>query len=158
GLKLQQFKAHAQQQTERLIAAAQAEAQRQGRPFEYLASAALRKEDHARSLAQRDGIGDGLIGIFRCVEPCWSFSRGGSGRTKKLEFGRELRNCLHLYHYFQHPVFGFMYARVQTWLPYTIQIGLNGREWLTRQLDQAGLAYRRHDNCVSWVEDLGRAQ
>jgi len=47
---------------------------------------------------------------------------------------------------------------VQTWFPFAIQIGLNGREWLTRQLDTAGLSYRRHDNCVTWVEDLTRAQ
>jgi hypothetical protein len=158
GLKLTEFKAHAQQQTERLIAAAQAEAQRLGRPIEYLASAALRKEDYARQIAQRDGIRDGLIAVFRCLEPCVSFSLRGNGGTKKLEFRPELRKCLHLYHYYQHPLFGFLYARVQTWLPYTIQIGLNGREWLTRQLDAAGLAYRRHDNCVTWVEDLGRAQ
>jgi hypothetical protein len=158
GVKLKDFKAHAQQQTERLIATAQAAAQRLGRPFDYLPSAALRKEDHARRIAQRDGIRDGLIGVFRCVEPCWSFTLRGNGRTKKLEFRPELRKCLHLYHYFQHPVFGFMYARVQTWLPYTIQIGINGREWLTRQLDKAGLAYRRHDNCVTWVEDVAAAQ
>lgn len=158
GITLKQFKAHAQQQTDRLIADAQAEAQRLGRPFDYLASAALRKEDHARRVAQRDGIRNGLIGVFRCVEPCWSFSLRGNGGTKKLEFRPELRKCLHLYHYFQHPVFGFMYARVQTWLPYTIQIGINGREWLTRQLDKAGLTYRRHDNCVTWVEDMAQAQ
>ena len=34
ALKLKEFKAHAQQQTERLIAASQAEAQRLGRPIE----------------------------------------------------------------------------------------------------------------------------
>lgn len=158
GIKLTEFKAHAQQQTERLIAASQAEAHQLGRPIEYLASAALRKEDYARQIAQRDGIRDGLIAVFRCLEPCMSFSLRGNGGTKKLEFRPELRKCLHLYHYYQHPVFGFMYARVQTWLPYTIQIGLNGREWLTRQLDAAGLAYRRQDNCVTWVEDLPQAQ
>src|SRR5262249_4348145 len=158
GVKPTEFKAHAQQQTERLIAAAQAEAQRLGRPIEYLTSAALRKEDYARQIAQRDGIRDGLIAVFRCLEPCTSFSLRGNGGTKKLEFRPALRQCLHLDHYYQHPLFGFLYARVQTWLPYTIQIGLNGREWLTRQLDAAGLAYRRQDNCVTWVEDLGRAQ
>jgi hypothetical protein len=158
GIKLKDFKTHAQQQTERLIEASQAEAQRLGRPVEYLASPQIRKEDYARQIARRDGIRDGLIAVLRCVEPCWSFTLRGNGGTKKLEFRPEVRKCLHLYHYYQHPVFGFLYARVQTWLPYTIQIGLNGREWLTRQLDRAGLAYRRHDNCVTWVEDPGQAQ
>ena len=158
GVKLTEFKAHAQRQTERLIEASQAEAKRLGRPVEYLASPKLRKEDFARKIAVRDGVTDGLIVVCRCVEPCMSFTLRGNGGTKKLEFRPEVRKCLHLYHYYQHPVFGFLYARVQTWLPYTIQIGINGREWLTRQLDAAGLGYRRHDNCVTWVEDVPRAQ
>jgi hypothetical protein len=158
GVKLTDFKAHAQRQTARLLEASQAEAIRLGRPIQYLASPKLRKEDIARQIAARDGIRDGLIAVFRCVEPCASFTLRGHGGTKKLAFRPEVRKCLHLYHYYQHPVFGFLYARLQTWLPYTIQIGLNGREWLTRQLDAAGLAYRRHDNCVTWVEDVPRAQ
>jgi hypothetical protein len=158
GVKYTEFNKHAQQQTERLIAASQAEAQRLDRPIEYLRSPKLRKEDYARKIAARDGIRDGLIAVFSCVEPCSSFTLRGNGGTKKLEFRPEVRKCLHLYHYYQHPLFGFLYARVQTWFPFTIQIGLNGREWLTRQLDQAGLSYRRHDNCVTWVEDVARAQ
>lgn len=158
GVKLIQFKEHAQQMTEQLSAAALAQAKQLQRPIEYLASPKLRKEDRARAIAARDNIRDGLIAVFTCVEPCMSFALRGNGGTKKLEFRPEVRKCLHLYQYYQHPVVGFMYARLQTWFPYTIQIGLNGREWLARQLDAAGLAYRRHDNCVGWVEDLAQAQ
>lgn len=158
GVRLTSFKTHAEQLTEQLIAASESEARRLGRPIEYLASPKLRKEDHARRIAQRDRIDEGLIAVFKCVEPCWSFAVRGNRGTQKLEVRPELRKCLHLYHYYQHPLFGFCYARVQTWFPFTIQIGLNGREWLTRQLDAAGLAYRRHDNCISWVEDVAAAQ
>ena len=158
GVKLTAFGKHAQALTDQLIAASEADAKGSGRPVEYLASPKLRKEDYARSIAQRDGISEGLIAVFKCVEPCWSFTLRGSRATKKLEFRPELRKCLHLYHYYQHPVFGFLYGRVQTWFPYTIQIGMNGREWLARQLDTAGLPYRRQDNCITWVEDLAQAQ
>jgi hypothetical protein len=158
GVKLKEFQAHAQQQTERLIEASQQQAKRLGRPIEYLRSPQLRKEDYARKIATRDNITDGLIAVLSCVEPCSSFSLRGNRATKKLEFRSEVRKCLHLYHYYQHPLFGFMYARVQTWFPFAMQIGLNGREWLTRQLDAAGLSYRRHDNCVTWVEDMAQAQ
>jgi hypothetical protein len=158
NIKLVDFGKHAEQLTERLISASQAEAKRLGRPIEYLASPKLRKEDLARSIAQRDKIADGLIAVFRCVEPCSSFSLRGNRATKKLEFRPEMRKCLHLYHYYQHPEFGFLYARVQTWFPFTLQIGLNGREWLARQLDRADLDYRRHDNCITWVEDMAQAQ
>jgi hypothetical protein len=158
GVKLVEFGKHAERLTDHLIGASEAEAKRLGRPIEYLASPKLRKEDHARSIAQRDGVAEGLIAVFKCVEPCWSFALRGSRATKKLEFRPELRKCLHLYHYYQHPQFGFLYGRVQTWFPFTIQIGLNGREWLTRQLDAAGLSYRRHDNCITWVKDVAQAQ
>lgn len=158
GIPLVQFGKHAEQLTDQLIVASEAQAKRLDRPIEYLASPKFRKEDHARSIAQRDGIAEGLIAVFKCVEPCWSFALRGNRVTKKLEFRPELRKCLHLYHYYQHPQFGFLYGRVQTWFPFTIQIGLNGREWLTRQLDAAGLSYRRHDNCITWVKDVAQAQ
>jgi hypothetical protein len=57
-----------------------------------------------------------------------------------------------------HPVFGFMSVRLQTWFPFPVHIYLNGREWLARQMDQAGIGYRRHDNCFPWVEHIERAQ
>jgi hypothetical protein len=158
GVKLTAFAKHAEQLTEHVIAASEAEARRLERPLEYLASPQLRKEDHARAIAQRDRITDGLIAVFKCVEPCWSFSLRGNRQAKKLEFRPELRKCLHLYHYYQHPRFGLVYGRVQTWFPFTLQVGLNGREWLARQLDTAGLSYRRQDNCITWVEDVARAQ
>jgi hypothetical protein len=157
-VKLIGFKPHAEALTERLIAASGAEAKRLDRPVEYLASPQVRKEDRARAIAQRDRITDGLIAVFTCVEPCWSFTLRGNRATRKREFKPELRKCLHLYHYYQHPRFGFLYARVQSWFPFTIQIGLNGREWLTRQLDAGGLTYRRIDNCIRWVEDVAAAQ
>jgi hypothetical protein len=158
GVKLTAFGAHAERLTAELIDASEAEARRLGRPIEYLASPKLRKEDHARVIARRDGIQEGLIAVFKCVEPCWSFALRGNRATQKLEFRPELRKCLHLYHYYQHPQFGFVYARVQTWFPFTLQIGLNGREWLARQLDAAGLRYQRQDNCIMWVEDAAQAQ
>ena len=41
---------------------------------------------------------------------------------------------------------------------FSLYVFLNGREWLARQMDQAGLRYQRHDNCFSWIEDFPRAQ
>jgi hypothetical protein len=158
GVLFKEFKKHALERTEQLIAGSEAVAKRAGRPIEYLRSPQTRKEDAARALAKRDGITDGLIGMFKCVEPCWSYTVRGNRQAKKLELRPELRQCLHLYHYYQHSVFGMMYARVQTWFPYSVQIGINGREWLARQLDQAQLPYRRSDNCIRWVEDVAAAQ
>ena len=52
--------------------------------------------------------------------------------------GPAYRKCQHLYHYQIHPVFGFMHARLQTWLPFNLTVNVNGREWLSRQMDAAG--------------------
>lgn len=158
GIKLTDFGKHAEQLTDHLIHASEAKAKGLGRPIEYLKSPKLRKEDYARSIAQRDHITQGLIAVFKCVEPCWSFSLRGNRASKKLEFRPELRKCLHLYHYYQHAQLGLVYGRVQTWFPFSLQVGMNGREWLARQLDARGLSYRRHDNCITWVEDVARAQ
>ena len=51
-----------------------------------------------------------------------------------------------------------MHVRVQTWFPFTVDICLNGRQWLAHQMDQAGIAYRQCDNCFVWVEDFVEAQ
>jgi hypothetical protein len=57
-----------------------------------------------------------------------------------------------------HPRFGFMHVRVQTWAPYMLRVCLNGREWLARQLDAAGIGYRRRDNCFLALADPAAAQ
>src|SRR4029077_12335307 len=40
----------------------------------------------------------------------------------------------------------------------SIDICLNGRQWLSPPMDQAGIAYRQRDNCFVWIEDCAKAQ
>jgi hypothetical protein len=56
------------------------------------------------------------------------------------------------------PEVGLTYVRLQTWFPFTVHVGMNGREWLARQMDKVGLRYRRRDNCFTWIEDWAHAQ
>lgn len=155
---LKNFGEHADQVTGRLKEASLAAAKAQQRPVQYLASSKISKEEVARAIAARDRITNGPVCVLTSVEPCWSFDIHKNREKKKLELVQRERHCLFLYHYFLHPVFGFMNARIQTWFPFPIQICLNGREWLARQMDSAGLGYRRQDNCFPWVEDWGQAQ
>lgn len=128
------------------------------RPFSYLSSSAISKEEEAQRILQQDGIKEGLVAIFRCVEPCRTYKMRGNYRTKILEPQLEWGKCMHLYFYVQHPSFGLMHLRLQTWFPFLIHICLNGHEWLARQMDQKGLRYRRADNKFTWVEDFAAAQ
>jgi hypothetical protein len=76
------------------------------------------------------------------------------------ERGLKLRpgKCLHIYKYYQHPTFGFMNARLQTWFPFNIQICLNGREWLAQQLSRRRSSFERADNCFTWIANPKLAQ
>lgn len=155
---LKDFSAHAQDLSRRLKAASAALAGRTERPFRYLASSAIKKEALARSIAGADGIDQGLVCILSAVEPCQSYEIVRCRAEQRLVLQPRHRKCLHLYHYHVHPVFGFMHARIQTWFPFSIQVCVNGREWLARSMDRVGLGYVQRDNCFVWLEDAARAQ
>lgn len=114
---------------------------RQGRPVRYIESSKADKEAIARHIAHEDGITKGLVALLTCVEPCTTFALGSNPKTNALEIRSKLGKCLHLYYYMIDPVFGCMNARIQTWFPFNIQVCINGREWLARQMDAAGLHY-----------------
>ncbi len=97
-----------------------------GRPAVYLESSALRKEDVARRLLAKHPVEAGLVCILSCVEPCrtWQVFRSRAAQTQELR--RRTGKCLHHYFYFLDPTFGWMHVRVQTWMPYTVQICFNG--------------------------------
>jgi hypothetical protein len=123
-----------------------------------LASPQVDKEALARKMAAREGVRQGLIGVLTSVEPCQSYEVYRNRETKRLDLVPRWRKCLFLYHYSIHPRWGFMHARIQTWFPLSIQVCLNGREWLARQMEAARLDFARQDNCFPWVEDWAQAQ
>ena len=155
---LKGFGKHAEKVTEQIKKAVVAEAKRQNRPTQYLYSSKTDKKALAEQIAARDKVEEGLICVLSCVEPCLSFDVGPNPETKQLELKYRLRKCLFLYHYWMHPVFGFMSARIQTWFPFQVQIYLNGREWLAQQMKGEGLKYVRQENCFPWLEDYARGQ
>ena len=157
GVRYKDFKAFALALSKRLVDHAEQVAQQAGRPFEYRASHSEDKQAEAQKIVERDGITEGLVCVLRTVEPCMSFSirrdgRGGFG------FRYEQRKCLHLYYYYMDRQFGLMHVRVATWLPFSIHVCLNGREYLARRMSQAGIAFEQRDNCFVWIEDVERAQ
>jgi hypothetical protein len=158
GILLKDFRSYAQDITHEIRSYAQQLAEDASRPYFYLASSADSKEELARDWAERDGIREGLIAVFRCVEPCWSYQVVRNREKKQLELRGGPAKCLHLYFYFLDRVLGLIHLRLQTWFPFTIHLCLNGREWLTRALDAKGIAYVRRANCLVDVEDFAAAQ
>ncbi|MFO0868685.1 MAG: hypothetical protein U0935_07010 [Pirellulales bacterium] len=128
------------------------------RPVVYLPSASLSKEEKAQEIARADGVEQGLVCVLSALECCHSFEIRGNGSTKRLELVPAYRKCLHYYAYWIDPQCGWMHTRLQTWFPFSMWTCLNGREWLCRQLEQAGVGYTRRDNCLTQVADLDRAR
>jgi hypothetical protein len=155
---LKDFGRLVQRTTDAVKARAKALAEKTGRPFVYIPSSQISKEETARKIAVRDHVTEGLICILNSVEPCYSFAVCGNRKVKKIELRLERRKCSHFYFYYDHPRFGFMHLRLQTWFPFQVNLCLNGRHWLARQLDQAGIAYQKKDNTFLRIADLNRAQ
>jgi hypothetical protein len=155
---LKDFGTHVERVSQHLKQASLAGAECTGRPIRYLPSAGTSKEEIARGIALQDHIESGLICVLKAVEPCWTFAVYRNREAKKLELQLRRRQCLFLYHYWMHPTLGFLHARIQTWFPFSIQVCLNGREWLARQMDRAGLKYQRQGNCFPWIKDWDKAQ
>lgn len=151
---------HVQEVSRRLKDASLAHAREVGCEIRYLDSSQERKKDIALGIAQSDGIrpGGGLICLLSCVEPCVTFDVPRDPIAKKIALVRRFRKCLHLDHDFDHERFGLMPVRLQTWFPFTMQVCLNGREWLIRDLTKAGIGHLRRDNGVCEVDDLAAAQ
>ena len=139
------FRTFVRETTEHLTRASYAAVEKLGRPMRYLESSKTDKDAVARAIARKDGITEGLVALLKCVEPCVTYGIGPNPKTGTTQLRSELGRCLHLYYYLFDPVFGFMNARIQTWFPFSVQICINGREWLARQMDAAGLPYERLD-------------
>jgi hypothetical protein len=158
GHLLKDFGAYVQEVSEEVKAASLAAAAKADRPVVYLQNSDQSKEEVALDIQGRDGVKDGLICVITAVENCGSYRAAGNRQRKLLELSHARRKCLHLYHYIQHPEFGLMHMRLQSWLPLNQFVCINGREWLGRQMDRCGIKYVRRDNCFTWISDVEGAQ
>ncbi len=155
GLLLKDFKGFVKDRSEEIKTHAKAMADKAGRPYIYF-NHSFRKETEAREIACRDGITKGLICIFAVREQNRSFSmRYGENKPHLVSCKPP---CLTLYLYFIDDILGFMHVRLSTWLPYTIQVYLNGHDWLARQLDKRGISYKKIENAFIHIDDCPAAQ
>jgi hypothetical protein len=158
GVRLLDFKNYVLTTSQRVKTAALADVRKLDRPQLYLGSSRTSKEDLARKLLAEHPVQEGLVCAFTTVEPCMSFEYHRSKDPRQRGLKLVPRKCLHLYKYFLHPRFGFINARLQTWFPFNIQICLNGREWLARDLTKKGSTFKRADNGFTWLSDPPLAQ
>jgi hypothetical protein len=143
------------QYSDRLVEHAQEWARKEGRTYLYR-TGDFRKDEWARNLIRDQGIIEGLVGILCTQETCSSFALvPGPGRPEFISRRRQQRV---LYYYFLDPQFGLIHIRLQTWLPFTVQVYVNGHEWLAQQMVQKKLGFVQQHNAFTQLDDPVQAQ
>ena len=159
GIRIVDFGSFAETTTKRVKAASLEEARRAGRPIVYVESPRTSKEDLARELLEAHPLeGPGIICALTALEPCMRFEYHRSQDPRERGLKLHHSKCLYIYKYYLHPTFGFIHTRLQTYLPFDVQIYMNGREWLAQQLQRHRSGFERADNCFTWLEDPELAQ
>ena len=152
---LMTFKDFTSAQTNALRTHAMQVAKQANRPYEYLREH-VRKEEYVRQIAERDAITDGLICVLAINEENHTFAlRYGKDRP---HLARCSPRCLTIYYYYMDRHFGFTHVRLSTWMPFTIQVYVNGHDWLARQLDAKHIAYEQVENAFVSIADSHKAQ
>ena len=149
------MKTMAPQYSDRLVEHAQNWAQKAGRTYVYR-TGQFRKDEWAQNLIRDQGISEGLVGILCTLETCPSFALvPGPERPQFVSRPRQQRV---LYYYFLDPQFGLIHVRLQTWLPFTVQVYVNGHEWLAQQMVQKKLGFVQQHNAFTQLDDPIQAQ
>jgi hypothetical protein len=163
GVLLKDFKPYVEGVSLQIKQHAEQLASESGRPFRYLESSMTAKngqskEGLAQQIVVEERVTEGLICVFYTLEPCSTFTVQGNRQAQKLEVIRRRSKCLHYYFYYLDAELGFIHVRLQSWFPFQIQVYVNGRECLSRYLDQQGIAYEQYDNTFTRIDDLAAAQ
>ena len=85
GVLLKEFGDWSMELTESVKAASVGVAEAAGRPVEYLPDPSVRKEDMARAIAERDGIGAGLVCVLKAWSPAGRTRSTATAKAKRLE-------------------------------------------------------------------------
>jgi len=155
GILLKDFGRFVKRQADRLQQHARAVAKQADRPLLHL-NGRQNKEKLIDKILKDQPVAEGLIAVVSAVEAGSSFRLASGEGRPRLE--RAPRPCLCYYFYYQDPVFGRMHVRLQTWFPLTIQVYLNGHDWLARAMASADLDFLQEDNCFAHLGNPARAQ
>src|SRR6266404_9524347 len=144
-----------EKQSEVLVAHARTVAEKAGAPYQYL-QGRHNKEKLIQSIIRTRRLSEGLVAVLCTQECCRTVKLLHDQGRPRLVF--RLRPQRVLYYYFLDPEFGLIYLRLQTWFPFTMQVYVNGHDWLARQMAQQRLGFVQHDNAFSQLDQPDQAQ
>jgi hypothetical protein len=141
--------------SERLVQHAQTYARKAGRTYLYR-TGSFKKQQWAEQLIREQRIETGLVGVLCTQETCNSFTLvPGKERPRFISKPRQQRV---LYYYFLDPQLGLIHVRLQTWIPFTLQVYVNGHDWLAQQMARLSLGFVQRDNAFTQIDDFAKAQ
>jgi hypothetical protein len=124
--------------SDQLVAHAKRVASTAGRTYLYR-TGSFRKDQWAERFIREQRIERGLVAILCTLETCNSFQLvPGEKRPRFISRPRQQRV---LYYYFLDPQLGLIHVRLQTWAPFTLQVYVNGHDWLGQQLSRLGMGF-----------------
>src|ERR1700722_20812675 len=145
----------APQWSEQLVVHAQAFARKAGRTYLYR-TGSFKKEPWAEQLIREQRIESGLVGVLCTQETCNSFALvPGDKRPRFVSRPRQQRV---LYYYFLDPQLGLIHVRLQTWAPFTLQVYVNGHDWLAQHMVRLGVGFVQRHNAFTELDDPAKTQ
>jgi hypothetical protein len=144
-----------EERSDELVEHAKYLAKESNAPYEFL-DGQRNKEEFVRQEIQKRGLSEGLVAVLCCMENCRGVKlRHGKDRPQLVFKTRPQRA---VYFYFLDPDFGLIHVRIQTFFPYTIQIYLNGHDWLARQMRKKQVGFTQDDNAFTHLDHPEEAQ
>lgn len=141
--------------SDRLVEHAQRLAKKAGRTYLYR-TGSFRKDHWAEQLIREQRIESGLVGVLCTQETCNSFKLvPGDNRPYFISSPRGQRV---LYYYFLDPQLGLIHVRLQTWAPFTLQVYVNGHDWLAQQMVRLRLGFVQKHNAFTQLDEPAKAQ
>jgi hypothetical protein len=152
---LKNFKDYAPQIGERVKGHVKSVVFKAGAPFRHLTKKEP-MEQEARRLASEKGIQEGIVCGFSQMETCRTYRFWYDNGRPHLK--KDYRNCSVVYVFLMHAVLGLIHVKIETWFPLTMQVYVNGHDFLARKLDALGIEYTLCDNAFVAIADCEAAQ
>jgi hypothetical protein len=155
GIRRKDFLPQLEPLSERLVQHAKLAAAKAEAPYHYLQGQHSKEKLIDQAIRERK-LTSGLVAVLCCLESCRTVKlRHGEGKPH-LAFTRRPQRVL--YYYFLDPEFGRVHVRIETWFPFTIQIYVNGHDWLAQQLAKKRPGFVQQDNCFTELDNPAAAQ
>jgi hypothetical protein len=158
GVAVKDFLSLAEGLTKRFCRQADRLAEKAGRKVKYLPGV-VDKEELVQQIRQKEGVAEnGLVAVLSTLEMGMSYNMFRRREDDFAVLKRAPRKCKHYYFYWEDGRFGLTQVRLCSWFPFSVNVVLNGHEWLAQQMDAKGIDYVRRDNCFIDISDFDRAQ